>query len=211
LVGDQWLPPNFTTSLTDHSGYADVYNAVNNTKGWLYDTEGKQWFPNYRVDLSNGATVDALTDVYISLLKTHLFNGIFLDCCHTSIAWTSKSDRPLAPPIPGDTLVAMDARRLKNITRMIRRIRKAGDGATKIALNGTGPRPAGVDIDFREGYGSLITHDQAVEWLKTPGWHWLMSSDGRNETDLRALSSMNKKTIISCGVDRDWPPYPCIY
>src|SRR5258706_4031738 len=53
LVGDQWLPPAFPTKSNDKSAFARIYNAVDLTDGWLYGIDGKQWYPNYRVDLGH--------------------------------------------------------------------------------------------------------------------------------------------------------------
>lgn len=206
LAGDQWLPPTFTVAYWDRSAFGYVFKAVSLTHGWLYGTDGEQWFQNYRVDLGNAATVDALAGIYCSLISTRLFDGIFLDDCHTSIAWTNNGQRQLDYRRAGyASIAAMDSARAANIDRLIARLHAAGGCGFLVALNGTGPKPKALDVDFREGLGSLVSVDEAMRWMETPGTHWLMADcwDGCSGMGslLRGIGS-HGDAIISAGPGR---------
>ena len=217
LAGDQWLPPTFRPSVADKSAFAAAFNAVNAGNGWLYGTDGAQWMPdgqkNYRVNLADSTTVARLGDVYASALSTHLFDGIFLDCAHTSIAWTSKPDRRLDVARAGfATLAAMDSARLANVERLIARL-KAAQPCLLVAFNGTGPMPAGADVRMQEGIGRLVTAREAVALVKGGGtWH--LKAECYSPVECQARLSMLRgiavfakgEVIISCGGDRAWPP-----
>ena len=209
LAGDQWLPPTFVPQSWDHSAFRDVFDAVNHTGGWLYGTDGQQWFANYRVDLGRSATVDALGSVYERLVGTRMFDGIFLDDCSTSIAWTNNGQRQLDFRRAGfPSLAAMDSARSANVTRLIARLHAAGGCGFQVALNGTGPKPAGLDVDFREGLGSLVSPDEAMRWMETPGTHWLDGSCWGDCSGMAALLrgiATHGRAIISCGPGRDGP------
>ena len=142
LAGDFWLLPTFVPQANDHSAFRDIFDAINAGNGWLYGTDGAQWYGNYRVNLADSATVRRLGDIYISLVALRLFDGIFLDDCHTSIAWTDKPERRLDVERAGfRSLAAMDSSRLANVTRLVARVRAAAPCGFLVAMNGTGPVP----------------------------------------------------------------------
>lgn len=212
LVGDQWLPPAFTPQSWDRSGFRDIFDAVNRGNGWLYDTSGGQWFENYRVNLADSATVRRMGDVYTRVLRLGLVDGILMDDCHTSIAWTSKPDRPLDVERAGfATLAAMDSSRKANIERLIVRLHAAGGCGFLVCINGTGPKPKGTDMDFREGLGSLISVAEAKTWMASPGKHWLKAEAYTPEETATMLLMLKQvggrsASVVSLGPGREWPP-----
>ena len=213
LAGDQWLPPTFVPQASDRSAFADAFRAVNAGNGWLYGKDGAQWWPNYRVNLADSATVERLGAVYSSALSAHLFDGIFLDCAHTSIAWTSNAARTLDVERAGfATLAAMDSARLANMERLIARL-KASSPCLLVAFNGTGPMPAGADYRMQEGIGRLVTAREAIAQVKQGG-RWFLKSECYSDAECAArLSTLrgvavfaSGEVIISAGPDRGWPP-----
>jgi hypothetical protein len=213
MVGNQWLPPGTAISPTDKSAYADMYHAIDNLDGWLYGTDGQVWTDNYRVNMGKGETAGALTNVYSALVKTHLFNGIFFDCCSTHIAWTSpQGNRQLDIARAGfNSPTEIDDATFSNVSYMIGVVKEAGGPGFQVVMNGIGPRPTDVDIDFREGLGSLISVADAKTWMETPGPHWLMSSYGNCPIQVPIMQDIathgHDEAILSCGSDRGWPPY----
>lgn len=211
LAGDFWLPPTFQPQASDRSAYRLIFDAVNAGNGWLYGTDGAQWYDNYRVNLADSATVRRLGDVYVRLVSLRLFDGIFLDCTSTSIAWTSRGARTLDVERAGfPTLAAMDSARLANVTRLVARVRAAGGCGFLVALNGTGPVPPNVQVQFREGLGSLITEADAADFMARPGLRWLKGECGSpSECEAKRaalLRAANGRGIVSLGADRAWPP-----
>ena len=211
LTGDFWLPPTFQPQANDRSAYREQFDAVNAGNGWLYGTDGAQWFPDYRVNLADSATVRRLGDMYVRLVSLRLFDGIFLDDCHTSIAWTDKPERRLDVERAGfATLAAMDSARLANVTRLVARVRAAGGCGFLVAMNGTGPVPANVQVQFREGLGSLISEAEATDWMARPGLRWL-KAECYSPADCAAKAALllrcaNGRGIVSLGPDRGWKP-----
>lgn len=214
LAGDQWLPPEFTPSPNDHSGFADIFRALKATpNAWLYGTDGRLWYDNHKINLANRAVTDTLASVYCSLLSTHLFDMVFLDDAHTSIAWTSKPERPLDVERAGfATLAEMDSARLANVERLIARL-KASQPCLLVAVNGTGPIPSGADVRMQEGIGRLVTAREAIAQVKQGGRFWI-KSECYSPEECRARLSMLRgvavfakgEVIISCGPDRSWEP-----
>lgn len=215
LVGDQWLSPSFKPQDSDRSGFRDAFDAVNGGNGWLYDMDGNQWLENYRVNLADTDTVLRLSAVYARFVATHLFDGIFLDDAHTSIAWTTRN----APSMLDvgragfDSSADMDAARLANINLLVESLKDAGGQCFMVAVNGTGPKPEGVDYDMREGLGRLINVADASAWLRSPGNHWL-KAEAYTPEEVKAKVTLLKlmaprgagDVILSCGPDRGWKP-----
>jgi hypothetical protein len=217
LTGDFWLAPTHKYPLSDKSGFREVFDAINSTNGWVWGTDSLQWHPCYRVDLGNAATVKAIGDLYVKFIKTGLFDGIFMDCAHTSIAWTSHNSVVKLDyrRLGFSSLATMDSSRRANIVTLIDRLHEAGGCGFLVGLNGTGPKPPNLDLDLREGLGSLITVAQAIEWIESPGLHWL-KAECWNPYECAAMAILQKKiaarsyhrVIISSGPDAGWPPYP---
>ncbi len=209
LVGDQWLPPGFKPQPWDRSGFAEIYLAVDRTGGWLYGTDGQQWLPDYRVDLGNRATADSLAAVYVRLLGSHLFDGLFMDDAATSIAWTSHGQRQLDYRRAGfRSLADMDSARQANVGRIVRAVHRIG--RCLAARNGTGPN-VGEDVDFREGLGGVTSVADARVWMQTPGAHWLEADCFSPDecSSLRAVAHSvvgRRRAILSLGPSRGWPP-----
>jgi len=212
LTGDFWLPPTFVPQAGDRSSYRLIFDAVNAGNGWLYDTDGAQWFPDYRVNLADSATVRRLGDIYISLVALRLWDGIVLDDCSTSIAWTSGTGRNLDVQRAGfATLAAMDSARLSNATKLISRLHSVGGCGFMVCVNGTGPTPKGTDVTFREGVGSLISVSEAKVWMASPGKHWLKMECYSPEQCAEKWAAIKliggrSTNIVSGGPDRGWPP-----
>jgi len=216
LLGDFWLPPTFVPNPADWSALRLWFDAINAGNGWLYGVDGELWHENYRVNLADEMTAWRLGDVLCSLVKLRLFDGIFLDDCHTSIEWTDKPERHLDVKRAGfSTLPEMDAARLSNITALIERLRHASGYGSNflVATNGTGTPPS-PDIEMREGIGRLVGPNEALEWIKKYRGHWLKAEaysvaeqDQKAEMlfGLAALSGQGDP-IISLGPDREWPP-----
>lgn len=211
LAGDFWLPPTFVPQAGDRSAFREVFDAINAGNGWLYGVDGAQWYENYRVNLADSATARRLGDVYVRLVSLRLWDGMFMDDAHTSIAWTSSGARTLDADRAGfRSLAAMDSARLVNITRLIARVRAAGGCGFLVAVNGTGPKPANANVDMREGLGSLISEDAATVWMQGPGLHWLKAecySPAECEAKAAALlRASGGRGIVSLGPDRGWKP-----
>jgi len=215
LMGDFWQPPTFVPAPDDKSAFAEVFRAINSGNGWLYDTSGNLWFPNNRVNLADEATAWKLGQLYVQLVSLKLFDGVFLDCAHTSIAWTSKPDRPLDVARAGFlTLQEMDAARAKNVKMVVDMLNKAGGLDLQIGYNGTGDKPEGTDVDMREGLGTLIGPRDAIAWIREYGGHWLKAEAYTPEEAVRKLATLRgvavfsgqAEPIISLGPDRGWPP-----
>ena len=212
LTGDFWLTPAYKPQASDRSAYRLIFDAINAGNGWLYDVDGAQWFENYRVNLADKATVVRLADVYRSLVALRLWDGLFMDDAHTSIAWTSKpGQRVLDVERAGfRSLAAMDSARKVNVEYIISRVKAAGPCGFMVATNGTGPKPYNSNVDFREGLGILISEAEATEWMATPGLHWL-KSEAWSPQEVEAKRAMllrcaNGRGIVSLGADREWKP-----
>ena len=211
LTGDFWLTPAYKPQASDRSAYRLIFDAINAGNGWLYGVDGAQWWENYRVNLADKATVVRLADVYCKLVGLRLWDGLFMDDAHTSIAWTSKPERRLDVERAGfATLAAMDSARKVNVEYIISRVKAAGPCGFMVATNGTGPKPYNSNVDFREGLGILISEAEATEWMATPGLHWL-KSEAWSPQEVEAKRAMllrcaNGRGIVSLGADREWKP-----
>lgn len=216
MPGDFWLSPNFVPNPSDLSAYRDMFDAISSTNGWLWGTDGLQWLDNNRVDVANKNTMKALGDVYERLIKTKIYDGIFMDNTLTSIAWQDGTyGRHIDYKRAGfQSLAAMDSARYINIVNMIDRMKKAGGPSFLTSVNTLWPRPYNLDVDFKEGLGSLNGSDLNTvnQWVTYPGWHWL-KGECYNSSDCSAMSKLLKSiaakgnVIIYCGPDREWPPY----
>ena len=222
LAGDFWLPPTFVPQANDRSAYREQFDAVNAGNGWLYGTDGALWFPDYRVNLADSATVRRLGDLYVRLVSLRLWDAMFLDDCHTSIAWTTPHtvlwDADTLPVLTRfldvrragfRSVAAMDSARLANVTRLVARVRAAGGCGFLVAMNGTGPVPPNVQVQMREGLGTLISEAEATDWMARPGLRWMKaecySPAECEQKRAMLLRCANGRGIVSLGPDRGWP------
>ena len=212
---DPWLPREWVSQRSDWSAYTLIHAELAAGNGFLYGTDGDWWHEMYRVNAGDADTMTRLGEVLAGMVCLRLFDGIFLDNLSPSIAWTNGSEgRTLDVARAGfGSLAEMDAARLANIEALIKKLHDTWPPLL-VALNGTGPRPAGLDYDFREGLGSLITDNAAKQWMRSPGNHWLKLEEYGGDcatarTRLRSIAvSASGEAIISAGPNTDWPPCP---
>lgn len=213
---DPWLPQDFRPQPWDQSGYRDVFTAMAAGNGFLYGTDGARWHVNYGLNAGDYSTMWRVGDVLTRMVRLRLVDGIFMDNLSPSITWTSNSARPLDVERAGfRSLAAMDSARAVNIETLIKRLHAAGGCGFLVAMNGTGPKPAGLDVDFMEGLGILPTSSVAAAraWMRTPGIHWLMADTWGDcagaRTLLRSIAAGSRsRAIISAGPATEWPPCP---
>ena len=95
LVGYHWVKPSSQGGSYPESSNqwnAQRWRIIENTNGWLYGTDGNVWFDNYNVNLGNRATVDSLANFILSVERTHIGDGWWLDDFHAKgISWTNGS------------------------------------------------------------------------------------------------------------------------
>jgi hypothetical protein len=157
-------------SLFSHSFYfatpdtvwKQIWDGLTAIDGFLYAADGTV-YPNL-LSVNNGSpkVLELYKNVFKQVLSTHLYDGLFLDCCSTDIAWAS-SDTPgnkVQDFVRAGFASAQenDISRRLNLKLFVEYIRRSFDQSQVLCINGMTQQDIKnlyFDGDMYEGFPAL--------------------------------------------------------
>lgn len=207
LITHWYLSRTFVTQPSDLTLNATWHEAIQATNGWMPPTT----ITGYEVDWSNRACADKLTAIMAAIVRSGLFDFVFLDYFAPRIAWTG---------LPG-TSTANDDIRSVNFRRLEAELREAGGPGFPILANGGDELR--LDGHFREGFPAPLNSFESIRAWQQDGHHaaydWLQSGTGHTSQSTEAAKAAARYnlgvaclfgTLASFGPDRRLdvqPPY----
>ena len=164
-----WFTPG---SLPAPSFNQDYYNCLMHFNAWLYSPNGAlrdEWNVNW----GNKAFADSMTKLLLRQKALKIWDGLFLDSWCQAIEWTTEGPNSAIDYARAGfaNVQQMDSARVVNMSAVVSKLRAAG---VTVWTNSGLERIAHTDGDVREGFDAGLTSPaQAVDWVRTPGNHWL--------------------------------------
>lgn len=144
--------------------WKSIWDGLTVIDGFLYATDGTIYPNLFSVNFGSPKVLELFKKIWREqILGTHLYDGLFLDCCGTDMAWASNTtpgNKELDYKRAGfDSLAANDEARRENLEEFIMWMRWSFlDQSLNMVINGTTPqwiKNSFFNGDMYEGFPSM--------------------------------------------------------